>query len=213
MDAYIEQPPAQKTSGVPKRRTQTERRSIAERSLIEAARRLVARRGVDRTSVADVGEEAGYSRGLVNHRFGSKAALLQTLARDSQQALEAVVTEAPDDTIDALLRLTDSYFRWVGQDSADARAFLVMWGAATPEESDLRALFVEFDERFRDRTAELLRQGQSDGSVAADLDCRGLAITYIAMLRGIGVQKFVSPDHVDLVASQHVVERWIRGLG
>src|SRR5580693_854740 len=72
------------TPANPARRTQQERSSQAEKALMDAATELFARRGVDQTSLADVGEAAGYSRGLVNHHFGTKATLVERLARRAQ---------------------------------------------------------------------------------------------------------------------------------
>jgi len=62
------------------RRTQAARREEAERRLLEAALGVVARRGSVRMTLAEVGEAAGYSRGLPAHRFGSKAGLLRARA-------------------------------------------------------------------------------------------------------------------------------------
>ena len=53
------------------RRTQEDRRDEAERRMLEAGARLVAERGLDGLTLKDVGEAAGYSRGLPAHHFGS----------------------------------------------------------------------------------------------------------------------------------------------
>ena len=47
-----------------KRRTQDERREEAERRILEAATRIIGKAGVETFTLADVGEAAGYSRGL-----------------------------------------------------------------------------------------------------------------------------------------------------
>lgn len=65
---------------LPRRRTQGERRAEAEHRLLEAAMGIVAQRGTVRMTLAEVGEAAGYSRGLPAHHFGSKAGLLHALA-------------------------------------------------------------------------------------------------------------------------------------
>jgi len=62
------------------RRTQAQRRAQAEQRLLDAALEIVARTGSVRMTLAQVGEAAGYSRGLAAHRFGSKAGLLRALA-------------------------------------------------------------------------------------------------------------------------------------
>src|SRR5690606_32978246 len=63
-----------------RRRTQAERREEAEQRILEAALEIVARRGSVRMTLAEVGEAAGYSRGLPAQRFGNKAGLLRALA-------------------------------------------------------------------------------------------------------------------------------------
>src|SRR6516225_3398762 len=63
------------------RRSQAERRDEAEQRLLKAAIALVGERGLERLTLADVGEAAGYSRGLPAHYFGGKAGLIVTLAQ------------------------------------------------------------------------------------------------------------------------------------
>jgi AcrR family transcriptional regulator len=55
------------------RRTQEERRVEAERRLLRAAAELVGEIGPARLTLANVGERAGYSRGLATHHFGPRA--------------------------------------------------------------------------------------------------------------------------------------------
>src|SRR5450432_1104982 len=62
------------------RRSQTERRDEAEHRLLAAAVRLVGERGLERITLAEVGEAAGYSRGLPAHYFGGKEGLVGALA-------------------------------------------------------------------------------------------------------------------------------------
>lgn len=64
-----------KASATPRRR-QAERREEAESALLRVATRLVAERGYDGFTLADVGEAAGYSRGLPAHYFGKKDDML-----------------------------------------------------------------------------------------------------------------------------------------
>ncbi len=65
----------------PIRRTQVERASQAKEKLVRAALALIAERGVDGFSIADVADWAGVSRGLPGHHFGSRDALLLAAAQ------------------------------------------------------------------------------------------------------------------------------------
>src|SRR5262245_2763857 len=62
------------------RQTQAERRETAERAILEAAKAIVARRGLDDLTLNEAGEMAGYSRALPAHYFKTKSALLAALA-------------------------------------------------------------------------------------------------------------------------------------
>ena len=57
--------------------TQAERVATSDRALIDAAIELIAERGYDRSTLAAIGEQAGYSRGLVTQRSGNKENLLR----------------------------------------------------------------------------------------------------------------------------------------
>src|ERR1700722_3737244 len=64
------------------RRTQRERSEQSASRLLEAAIELIAEKGFERTTVAEIGERAGYSRSMVRARYGSKEALLESIFGD-----------------------------------------------------------------------------------------------------------------------------------
>src|SRR5579859_7195148 len=76
---------AVRSRGTPTRLTQPQRRAAAERRVLDATARLIAQGGSSMLTLADVGREAGYSRGIVTHHFGTKEALLARLAAAAQQ--------------------------------------------------------------------------------------------------------------------------------
>jgi AcrR family transcriptional regulator len=194
----------------PQRRTQEERRNQAEEALLDAAVRLFARRGIDQTSLAEVGEEAGYSRGLVNHHFGSKAALVERLARRTQRDFVASLGRMDGRELDALLQIVDSYLGGVGQNSQQTRAFFVMWGAALPEEAGLRSVFMGEDARFRNGIEALVRSGQDNGTIRSAIDPAGVALVLVGLLRGIAAQFLVSPESVALNGARAACEQFLR---
>ena len=64
------------------RRTQQERSAESAQRLLDAAIELIAEKGFDRTTAAEIGERAGYSRSMVRARYGSKDALLESIFGD-----------------------------------------------------------------------------------------------------------------------------------
>jgi AcrR family transcriptional regulator len=191
------------------RRTQAERRNESEHALLDAAVRLFAARGIDRTSLAEIGEEAGYSRGLVNHHFGSKAALVERLAERSQRHFAASLG-AGSSGGDAMTALADAYLTAVATATAELRAFFVMWGAALPSDGQLRRVFTAGDARFRGVVETLVRDGQEAGTIASEVDPAIFAVVFVGLLRGIAAQFLVAPGDVGIKAARAECARWIR---
>ena len=191
------------------RRTQVERRNESEQALLDAAARLFARKGINETSLADIGAEAGYSRGLANHRFGSRAVLVRRLAARTQRAFVAGLGE-PEADVDGIVAVVEAYLGRVSSGGEEGRAFFVMWGASFAEKAPLRDVFVDDDARFRHGIEALVRSGQQRGTIRADADPIGFATVSVALLRGIGAQVIVDPHGVDLEAARATCERMVR---
>jgi AcrR family transcriptional regulator len=192
----------------PTRRTQAERREQTTAALLRAAAELVVGQGVHALTLAAVGERAGYSRGIVNHTFGSKQALLETLARTTQSGFVAGVVHEPG--LQRLLYLIDGYIAALGRAGVKSHAFLLLWAeAATAPE--LAEIFRERDEQFRSDLREDIAAGITAGTVRSDLDPQDVAVAVLAQLRGIGIQRLVDPASVDTDRLRHAVtDQWQR---
>ena len=95
---------------------QSEKTNRTHRELLRAARSLFLERGFDRTSIAEIVAEAGYSTGVFYRHFKTKPDILQELwsefledfiAASIQGAMEAPTLEA---AIDFLIRRSAAYF-------------------------------------------------------------------------------------------------------
>jgi AcrR family transcriptional regulator len=191
------------------RRRQEQRRSEAEQALLDAGVRLFARQGVDATSMADIGAEAGFSRGLANHHFGSRAAFVQRLAAHNQQEFISGLPDLEAD-VEAVVAVADRYLARIVEDGERMRAFFVMWGASFAEASPLREVFIIDDGRFREGVELLVRASQEAGTIRRDVDPVGFAAAFVALLRGIGAQVLVSPESVDVEAARRCAEELVR---
>jgi AcrR family transcriptional regulator len=188
----------------PARRTQRERRTEAERRLVEAAAELVAESGPAGVTLARVGERAGFSRGLVAHHFGSKAALMErvadTVTGEFDAALQARL--APGGTVgDDLRTLVDVYLDVVADPPAVNRARLVLIADAVAHEgSDARAAVLGADRLFRRRLGDRFERAAADGELPPGTDAGGLATAVAGMLRGVAFASMLDPT-VDLEAA------------
>ncbi|WNV88719.1 TetR/AcrR family transcriptional regulator [Umezawaea sp. Da 62-37] len=194
------------------RLTQQERRDRTETALVAAAAELVVESGLRSMTLARVGERAGYSRGIVNHHFGTKQALLEALAHATQSGFVPGLDQFQPG-LERLLAVVERYVGALGDVSVISRAFLLLWAEAstTPELTDL---FRERDEGFRGRLRADVEAGIAEGLVRPDVAPDDVAVTILGQLRGIGLQRVLDPDAVDTERLRHVVaDQWRRALG
>jgi AcrR family transcriptional regulator len=195
---------------VSERRTQEERRSEAERKLVAAAAELVAEIGPSRVTLANVGERAGYSRGLATHHFGSKGALMQRLVEAVTQQFRDALVDRPGEPLDELLRLIRIYFDVMSDLQPVNRARLVLWAdAVTTPSDDIRPAMVFADREFREEIEKRLRLAVTAQQIDT-VNPLGLATVVIAMLRGVALQSLID-DHVDLAAARAEIEALVTG--
>lgn len=191
------------------RRTQAERRNVAKDGLLGAAAELFAEQGVAETSLAQIGERAGYSRGLANHHFGSKSELIERLAERVQSGFtDSLEISDSDNALKTILHIVRAYVGHSEVPSSELRALFVMWGASFPAESSVIGL-AEADARTRATLAAWVERGQVDGSVSADVQPAAVAAVLIGMLRGVVAQRLVDPAAFDLAAVQAECARMV----
>ncbi len=172
------------------RRTQAERRALAEERVLEAAVVWIAAHGSSSLTLAGVGEAAGYSRGIVTHHFGSRDALLRRVIEDTRQFEEPVYE---GNGLRQLAATVEAYLRNIGSRRPAGRAFLRMWSEAVASDPSLQPLFAEQDASLRTRIAVVLHSGVADGSVRADVEVDEGAVFVAACLRGTGMQLISTP--------------------
>jgi AcrR family transcriptional regulator len=199
------------------RRTQVERRQESERALLVAAAEIIAERGITGASLASISERAGTSRGLPTHHFGTKDALVSQVAKSAQDrvvaetvaALEEAHRDVDDLSALELVRATvDTYLEMFEEPTANERALIVMWGATFPSASSLDGM-VEADRRAFDGWAELIKQGQVDGSIRSDVDPPVAAIVLQGLIRGVAGMLLTNPDRTYALRSREAVDRWL----
>jgi AcrR family transcriptional regulator len=186
------------------RRTQAERVEASDRALIDAAITLIAERGYDRTTLAAIGETAGYSRGLVTQRFGSKEGLLwavveEMLAVWSAQAVRPRVGDRVG--VDALRSTLAVYLDAVARRPQNIRAYYALLREADGPVPAVRDHIVKIHRDERDAIAAWIADGQSVGVVRPDVDPRAEAVVFLGVLRGVTGQWLLDPERVDIVAA------------
>lgn len=181
--------PKAPTEPVRARRTQKERVAESDQKMLSAALRLITERGYRGTSLAAIGEAAGYSRGLVHERFGSKAGLLWALTKQMLRAWnqESRAHGPQHSGIEALCDMLDNHRRAIEEDRGIRPFYALMFEAIGPT-PDLQPEFRKLHVRFRADIEKVLRAGIAAKEIRADIDPGAQAALMMATQRGIAFQ-------------------------
>jgi len=183
-----------------RRRSQTERRAESDRRILNAAMKLIARNGAARTSLADIGIAAGYSRGLPAERFGTKVQLLKTLV-DSMDAWFSVRVQAALDGkhgLDAVLARAAAHLEGAISSPIATMALHSLYVEALNVVPELRPHMAALSEGYRQAFAKHLREGQRLGQIRRDVNCNHQASIIIGALRGLTHQAFINSASTNL---------------
>jgi AcrR family transcriptional regulator len=178
------------------RRTQAERVEASDRALIAAAVQLIADRGYQRTTLAAIGDAAGYSRGLVTQRFGSKEGLLWAVLDRlfHSWVLRSAGPRVGDRVgVEALRAAIDAYLHLVETAPDSLRAYHALLREADGPVPEVRRRIAAVNRDERDGIAGWLRAGQAAGTVRGDLDVAAAAVTFLAVIRGVTTQWLLDP--------------------
>lgn len=174
--------------------------------LIEAARRVIQRRGFAKATVGAITGEAGASLGLLNYHFGSRddvvAEAFAAAARADLDELQAISRrhDDPPARVAAYLDLEG----W--SDREVWRMWIDAWGEAVHTEQ-LRLTLEQFERGWRAVLAGVLADGDRRGCWRCP-DPEDAAGRLVAALDGIGLHTTLHGDDV----SPPEAARWARRL-
>lgn len=181
------------------RRTHAERRDEAERRLLAAAVGIVSDRGIEGMTLAEVGEAAGYSRGLPAHYFGRKndlvAAVASHIADGFANRLAQTSTRQPG--LESLLHSVGAYFNGGLHAPANTRALLIALAEALTEPA-LSDAMSSVTQRSVGRLRSMLRQGIERGEIRRDVNPHAQAVMILGTLRTTIAQWTIDPERIDL---------------
>ena len=179
--------------------THAERTAISDRAMLDAAVELILEHGTDKTTLAAIGEKAGYSRGLATYRFGSKAGLFDEVCKSISRRWLEYLNEGVGEEfgVDAMCAALDAYFRFVSDLPREARVLQILYCAAASPKSEYQQTSVNLHQRQRDDVADWIQRGINDGSVREDVDPESVAAQYIAYISGMTYLWLIHPTSVD----------------
>lgn len=179
--------------------TQSERTAISDRAMIDAAKALLLEHGLEKTTLAAIGERAGYSRGLASYRFGSKAGLFDEVCKSISRRWLDYLTEHVGDQVgtEAMCTALDTFFAFITEFPRDTQVLQILYGGAASPMAEYRQTSINIHQRQLDDVAAWVRAGIRDGTIREDIDPGSVAAQYIAYISGMTYLWLISPKSVD----------------
>ncbi len=184
------------------RRTQAERTALSDGRMFTAAIELINERGTQKTTLKDIGERAGYSRGLAHSRFGSKEGFMDQLFTrfDGRWKAHLGGYVKGKSGIAAIKAAALSLRDFLTEEPDYMRAMYVLWYESLGHESTMREKLSDHHRVYREDATRWIRNGIDSGEIDPDIDAEQFAIQYCAFVFGVVYQWLVNAGAVDLDA-------------
>lgn len=186
--------------GKPKARlSQAERTEISDLKMLEAATDLILEVGTQNMTLKEVGERAGFSRGLGSLRFGSKDGLYLRLQRFHRKIWVQKLAEFSADKkgLDALLATIDAIDDVLKSEDRYLKAMYTLWFESIGHKSSFHSHTVRRNNNVRNAVIKLVEEGIASGQISTTVNPAAFSATYISMVTGAIYQWLASPENFD----------------
>lgn len=182
------------------RMTQAERTALSDSRMFEAAKELIAERGTHNTTLREVGERAGYSRGLASNRFGSKEGLFSQLVRDFNRRWAKELRRSVGDStgLPAFSAALDAVEYFLLKRSDEMKALYILWFESMSSHDVVRQRLARNHTAYRRDAERWVREGIEQGTIRSDIDPQCFAVEFASLIFGLIYQWLVDPESVDV---------------
>ena len=182
-----------------------ERTALSDARMVDAAVGLICSKGATKTTLKEVGEIAGYSRGLASQRFGSKDKLFTFIVRSVGELwLEDLRRAVLDDVgIEAIEKALDAHFAFIVRDAPAIRAFYILWFKSIGPDEELKKVVANIHDRRRKDVEKWLRKAIFTGELSKGVDCKSAAQNFCAAIIGVVYQWLANPADKEQIEALH----------
>jgi AcrR family transcriptional regulator len=196
-----------------KRLTREDSRDQTTQRLLDAAQKLIAKKGLSAASVEDIAADAGYTRGAFYSNFSSKGDLfIELLRRDHQRAHAAFDAlqsdELPLDHIQTrareiyggLYRDNESFMNWTEARMLAARD--------TKFRAKLNALLAE----KRGEIAKFITYFYRRVGIEAPVSTEAMAMGFMSLVEGVKLSMLSSPGEMTADTAESVLTLFVDAM-
>lgn len=193
-----------------KRLSRADSRERTAQRLLDAAERLIARRGLDATSVEEIAEAAGYSRGAFYSNFKSKEDLFFEVLRRDQERTSARFAAVIDDALP--LEQVQSRMRQIYQTLYDDGNSFLTWTEArmlSARDAKFRVKLTALIAQRRDFAVRLIEFLCRRAGVTASLPLEALAMGLISLTEGVRLFVASCPHEMPRDVAESILKHFV----
>jgi len=187
------------------RQSHAERTGRSDRRMLEAAISLIVERGPEKTTLKEVGERAGYSRGLAGYRFGSKQGLFEFVMRAIGEDWLSRLTHVTrgKSGFDAMSAAINAHFDFCIKGSDQARAFYTLWFYSVHPGSDIPKIVDRIQQRRIQDVSQWIEDVNQSRASDKKVEATNIAGQFNASIIGIACQWLMHPKDLSHIRSLH----------
>ena len=186
--------------GVPagQRLTREEKKAQTRERLLDAASKVFARKGFAATSLDEVAEEAGVTKGAVYSNFSSKEDLVNTVLDERlEQRFRELAHEAPEgSTLEADAVRASERYGSVIEEERDAVLLGLEFAIYAVRNPDFRDDFIAYHRNAQAEIARLIEERLKAGGNELRVPPNELASLFNAITNGVALERLMDPGSV-----------------
>jgi AcrR family transcriptional regulator len=171
-----------------KKLSNQERIDQSDKLMLAAAVELILEKGSEKTTLKEVGEKAGYSRGLAGYRFGSKSSLFAFVLTKLHHYWLFYLKEATAGKVglSAIKSCTDIHSQVLSKNYDNVKAFYILWFEALGDNADLKKIVAHINAERHESFINWIVNDASLNEIHEDASV--LAAQYNCIINGIVYQ-------------------------
>ena len=179
------------------RLTREEKKAQTRERLIEAAATVFAEKGFAATSLDEVADAAGLTKGAVYSNFENKEDLVEAVLKahqDRQNSISDIATQSP--TLEQRQAVAARLFSRSIAEERDAQLLFLDFAAYALRNP---AVYPEFLARHRDgrrRVAQMIEENTPADGLTFKTDADRAALIFEIVANGISIEKLIDPEGV-----------------
>lgn len=183
------------------------RTEIRKEQIAQAALGIVTTHGLKALSIARVARRVGLVPSALYRHFKSKDEVLDAvidLIGDRLLANVQIVTEEVTDPIERLRRLLHRHVQLIREDHGVPR--VVFSEDAYHGHPERQARVYGMITRYLSRVSDIIRQGQTQGRIRADVDAATVSLMFLGLIQPAAILWHMSNGELDV--TRHIERAW-----